>query len=124
MTIFSPYRKKVVSLQSQTDRKGLSRESAFSLGSAIGELGHFTQYKVRIGNEFSLGLYSYIYDIHQVEKFRKPYPLCTTGSPSPTNRDRIKWMAPLSFVMLNSSQTASEPKAQKLHPTRIRVEKK
>ena len=75
---------------------GLPRESAFSLNSAIGELGHFTQYKVRIGNEFSLGLYSYSYDIHQVEKFRQPYPLYTTGSPSPTNRDRVRWMAPLS----------------------------
>lgn len=66
------------------------------LDSAIGELGHFTQYKVRKGNEFSLGLYSYSYDIHQVEKFRQPYPLYTTGSPSPTNRDRVRWMAPLS----------------------------
>lgn len=46
---------------------GLPRESAFLLNSAIGELGHFTQYKVRMGNEFSLGLYSYSYDIHQVE---------------------------------------------------------
>lgn len=67
------------------------------LNSAIGELGHFTQYKVRKGNEFSLGLYSYSYDIHQVEKFKQPYPLYTTGSPSPTNRDRVRWMAPLSF---------------------------
>lgn len=77
---------------------GLPRESAFSLNSAIGELGHFTQYKVRRGNEFSLGLYSYLYDIHQVEKFRQPYPLYTTGSPSPTNRDRVRWMAPLSSL--------------------------
>ena len=77
---------------------GLPRESAFSLNSAIGELGHFTQYKVRMGNEFSLGLYSYSYDIHQVEKFRQPYPLYTTGSPSPTNRDRVRWMAPLSLL--------------------------
>lgn len=77
-------------------QRGLPRESAFSLNSAIGELGHFTQYKVRKGNEFSLGLYSYSYDIHQVEKFRQPYPLYTTGSPSPTNRDRVRWMAPLS----------------------------
>ena len=79
---------------------GLPRESAFSLNSAIGELGHFTQYKVRKGNEFSLGLYSYFYDIHQVEKFRQPYPLYTIGSPIPTNRDRVRWMAPLSSLSL------------------------
>ncbi len=90
---------------------GLPRESAFSLNSAIGELGHFTQYKVRIGNEFSLGLYSYFYDIHQVEKFRQPYPLYTTGSPSPTNRDRVKWMAPLSSLVL----TLSEPRQKTCH---------
>lgn len=87
---------------------GLPRESAFSLNSAIGELGHFTQYKVRIGNEFSLGLYSYLYDIRQVEKFRQPYPLYTTGSPSPTNRDRVRWMAPLSSLWLKLSEPRIE----------------
>lgn len=78
------------------------------LNSAIGELGHFTQYKVRKGNEFSLGLYSYSYDIHQVEKFKQPYPLYTTGSPSPTNRDRVRWMAPLSLLWLNLSEPRKE----------------
>lgn len=87
---------------------GLPRESAFSLNSAIGELGHFTQYKVRKGNEFSLGLYSYSYDIHQVEKFKQPYPLYTTGSPSPTNRDRVRWMAPLSSFWFNLSEPRKE----------------
>lgn len=76
------------------------------LNSAIGELGHFTQYKVRKGNEFSLGLYSYSYDIRQVEKFRQPYPLYTTGSPSPTNRDRVRWMAPLSSQISINHQRA------------------
>ncbi len=85
------------------------------LNSAIGELGHFTQYKVRKGNEFSLGLYSYSYDIHQVEKFKQPYPLYTTGSPSPTNRDRVRWMAPLSSFGL-----ISPSREQKLRPTQIR----
>lgn len=89
---------------------GLPRESAFSLNSAIGELGHFTQYRVRRGNEFSLGLYSYSYDIHQVEKFRQPYPLYTNGSPSPTNRDRVKWMAPLSSLWLNPSEPRKNKK--------------
>ena len=92
------------------NRKERPRESAFSLNSAIGELGHFTQYKVRRGNEFSLGLYSYFYDIHQVEKFRQPYPLYTTGSPSPTNRDRVKWMAPLSSLWLNLSEPRTNKK--------------
>ena len=69
---------------------GLPRESAFSLFRRR-ELGHFTKVQRRNkANDFSLVLYSYSNEIHQVELHQQTLSSLyqTKGSPSPTSEIR------------------------------------
>ena len=69
---------------------GLPRESAFSLFRRR-ELGHFTKVQRRNkANDFSLVLYSYSNEIHQVESYQPTLSSLyqTKGSPSPTSEIR------------------------------------